>query len=433
LEGDNGPRRAIIHNSGDTSITNSYMDEIKLQNAESHVATGFAMTGPLRFTNNMVRGASIGMLLGGETMGVRGTSPMFVSFLGNYWEKPGQHSVKRYRADPIGTALPATGSLTTTLPQNGQTYFRTDTGTFHIYSGTNWVQVSGVAPNQICFDGEFWRNESATPSYWRCTGGTWVSSPTDATITGGSGPFNGWQHKNHLETKHSIGMFVEGNYFGRFVFPGAQNGAAVHSNFNSSQSRLGSTTSFTLVENNRAVGTGIGLVQTYNLIEADIASITNANPALVTISTSSAKGSPFLPTANLEGCPLTVRFRGATGNWTALNDVPLTATNCVGNSFNINFDGTGRGALTGTVVYSDESPQFLHKLPRDWMYRKNHLHLATGPNLGAHQSYFQSSSVLTNQVVGYGATLMYDGTTLDHNTFTLGVQNSLFRSSVFAL
>lgn len=433
LGADNGPRRAIIHNSGDISITNSFMDEIKLESSESHVTLGSAMVGPMRFINNTVRGGSIGTLLGGGAMGVRGTSPMFLTFNGNFWEKPADHSVKRYRADPIGTVLPTTGSLTAAQPQNGQTFFRTDTATFHVYHGTGWTALSGVAANQICFSGEFWRNESTTPSYWRCTGGTWVSTPTDAAIAGGSGSFNGFQHKNFLETKHSMGMFVEGNYFGQFVFPGAQNGATVHANFNSSQSQLGSTTSFSLVENNRMVASGIGLVQTYNLLEADIASISNTNPAVVTISTSTARGVPTPPSANLEGCPVTVRFRGATGNWAALNDVPLQATGCSGNSFSINFDGTGRGALTGTVVYSDESSQFLHKLPREWTYRNNHLHLATGPNLTGLPNYFLSGTALTNQVLGYGIALMYDATVVDHNTFTLGVQANDFRPSVLAL
>lgn len=426
---DKGPRRAVIHNGNDIGITNSYISEIKADDAETHALLGTSLRGPLRVENNYVGGGAISVLLGGDPPGVAGMSPMHLRFAGNLFDKPGAHQVKRYKANPIGTTLPTTGSLTAAGPTNAQTFWRTTTQEFFVFGTSAWIKVDGVAASQTCLDGTFWRNESTVPAYWICTAGVWTTTGSDRVATGLAGPFNGWTLKNFLETKNSIGMLVEGNQFQNFTFPAAQRGAAVHANFNSTQSQLGSTTSATLVENNRMLGSGAGFVQTYQLVEGDVASISNTNPAVVTIS---AANSPVIPAANVAGCPFAMRFTGATGNWTVLLSQGWQASSCSGHTFTIPLDATALGPLTGAVKVSDESPSFFHKLPRQWMYRNNFVRASLGNQVDGGAGIYETLPSGSSYLFGYSIFIFYPDTVVDHNTFAQQAAGPTFSSGTLA-
>jgi len=85
---DVGQKRGIALNSGRTSITNSYITDIKAAGADTQAIAGWNGPGPFRIDNNHLEAAGEVFLLGGATPGIHDLVPSDVVFSRNYVGRP---------------------------------------------------------------------------------------------------------------------------------------------------------------------------------------------------------------------------------------------------------------------------------------------------------------------------------------------------------
>ena len=83
-----GQKRAIALNSGETSILNSYISDIKLRGQDSQAIAGWNGPGPYTIENNYLEGAGDNFLLGGADPAIQGLVTEDVVFRRNHLSKP---------------------------------------------------------------------------------------------------------------------------------------------------------------------------------------------------------------------------------------------------------------------------------------------------------------------------------------------------------
>jgi len=366
LPDDSGPWRGILHNADHVTITNSYISEVKLlaSVAESHVLVGWSLNGHLLVRNNYIGGAAINSLVGGAWPSVSGMTPMFLTYLANLYEKPGGHQIVRYAADPEGTTLPTTGKLGGGDPERGQTFWKTDTSELYTYDGAAWQKIDGVASNEVCIDGAFWRNESATPAYWECINGNWQTRAGNKTITGiGGGQWNGWGLKNLFEFKHVIGARVEGNVMQNTFYPtfGNQIGTTILLNWTEDQNGPWSGIRDVTFRNNKFRRIVAGVTQGAVARVGTVTSATAGNPTTLVCSAGCGQGGSGTRW---------VRISGATGQWAGING-DWVATFSSSTTLTIPYNSTGYSSLTGSVMVYGQFVAFAHSQPRRILIENN--------------------------------------------------------------
>jgi len=420
---DQGPWRGILHNADHVTITNNYLSEIKLlaSTAESQVLGSWSHNGPLEVRNNFVSGGSINSLVGGAWPYVSGMYPMFLRYIGNYYFKPGEHQVIRYRADPVGTVLPSTGHLSQPQPARGQTFWKTDTQElFFAWADPvdgdpwAWYPASGVAPNRVCIDGAFWRNESATPRYWECRSGNWVEVFSDRTVTGITGSFKGWGVKNQWEIKGATGVWKEGNITENTFYPtfGNQVGSSHLLNWLPGQGGPPSTIRDIYVRHNKSRRTAAGPFTGKIIVDATVTSATSGNPTVLTCSSGTSMGSSGLKS---------VIIRNATGEWAGINGRWI-ANRTSSTTFEIPYDSTGFSSLTGSpsVRVQDETISMRHLWPLRIVFENNIWEsMGEAANMVMSDccaSTSISSGYAYSVTIGRTAQLGFPGTVFAHNT-----------------
>ena len=214
---DNGPKDGIRVNGDNIEVLNSYISEIKRDDAESHGILGYSFSGPLLVRNTFVGGAAIGSMIGGAGSVNVSIQPNNVQFLGNHYQGTPTHRALRYADNPQGTVVPSVCSVMDPGAYyiTNQTFWKTDTSEFYVCNGAaasaNWHKIATGITGNVCMDGDFWNNTTAV-TYFTCSGGQWVSAGSDRTITGGSvSPFTRFWSKNRFELKKVTGALVEGN------------------------------------------------------------------------------------------------------------------------------------------------------------------------------------------------------------------------------
>ncbi len=84
----NGQKRAIALNSGETTITGSYVADIKVVGQDSQAIAGWNGPGPYRIENNYLEAAGENFLLGGADPAIDGLVPAGLVFRYNHLSKP---------------------------------------------------------------------------------------------------------------------------------------------------------------------------------------------------------------------------------------------------------------------------------------------------------------------------------------------------------
>lgn len=85
---DRGQKRGIALNSGATTITNSYISDIKTRGQDSQAIAGWNGPGPYVIENNYLEGAGENFLLGGADPAIQGLITEDVTFRRNHLTKP---------------------------------------------------------------------------------------------------------------------------------------------------------------------------------------------------------------------------------------------------------------------------------------------------------------------------------------------------------
>lgn len=83
-----GQKRGIALNSGTTTITNSYISDIKVKGQDSQAIAGWNGPGPYVIENNYLEGAGENFLLGGADPAIQGLVTEDVTFRRNHLAKP---------------------------------------------------------------------------------------------------------------------------------------------------------------------------------------------------------------------------------------------------------------------------------------------------------------------------------------------------------
>lgn len=90
-------KRGIALNSADTSITNSWIAEVKQNGQDSQAIAGWNGPGPFTITNNYVSASGQGFMLGGGDPAINGLVPTDVRFAGNYVTRPQEWRNSRWQ------------------------------------------------------------------------------------------------------------------------------------------------------------------------------------------------------------------------------------------------------------------------------------------------------------------------------------------------
>ena len=85
---DRGQKRGIALNSGTTTISNSYIADIKVKGQDSQAIAGWNGPGPYVIENNYLEGAGENFLLGGADPSIKGLVTEDVTFRRNHLAKP---------------------------------------------------------------------------------------------------------------------------------------------------------------------------------------------------------------------------------------------------------------------------------------------------------------------------------------------------------
>lgn len=85
---DRGQKRGIALNSGTTTISNSYISDIKVKGQDSQAIAGWNGPGPYVIENNYLEGAGENFLLGGADPAIQGLVTEDVTFRRNHLAKP---------------------------------------------------------------------------------------------------------------------------------------------------------------------------------------------------------------------------------------------------------------------------------------------------------------------------------------------------------
>jgi hypothetical protein len=232
-----GIKRGIALNSGDTTIINSYISDVKAVGQDSQAICGWNGPGPYKIENNYLEAAGENVMFGGSTPAIQNLVPSNITIRRNHFTKN-----LAWR-----NAVVATPKATVTAGSGGTLA----AGTYgyrvvaYVPCGNNTTCVSGASTEvkaTVAASGSvtvkwgaipgatsyrvYGRTAGAANRYWATTSTSLVD--TGAAGTSGSVPSsaNKWVVKNLLEVKNGRTMLVEGNVF-EYAWAQDQKGYAV--------------------------------------------------------------------------------------------------------------------------------------------------------------------------------------------------------------
>jgi hypothetical protein len=233
-----GSKRGIALNSGDTTIVNSYISDIKAIGQDSQAICSWNGPGPYRIENNYLEAAGENVMFGGATPVIQNLVPSNVTIRRNHFSK--NRAWKNALAPtPAAAAVAATGGslaagtyayrvVAYVKCGNSQTCASAASpeakataaasGSVHI----TWAAVSGATSYRV-----YGRKAGAENQYWTVTGSSFI----DAGAAGSSGSVptgvgTRWVVKNLLEVKNGRGFLIEGNLL-EYVWAQDQKGYAI--------------------------------------------------------------------------------------------------------------------------------------------------------------------------------------------------------------
>ena len=222
-----GQKRGISLNSGRTTISDSYIADIKAVNADAQAIAAYNGTGPYTITNNYLEAAGENVLFGGSGPAIANLVPADVQIRQNLFTKP---LAWRSAILSAPSGVRATASTGGALPA-GTHYFRVvalmTTGTRTAVSlpsasvsaataasgrvTLSWSAVAGASSYQI-FRGTAAGAEAA---YLNTPGAVTSFAYSGSGEIAGTPPTSGtkWTVKNIFEIKNGERMTVDGNIF----------------------------------------------------------------------------------------------------------------------------------------------------------------------------------------------------------------------------
>jgi hypothetical protein len=218
-----GTRRGIALNSGDTTIVNSYISDIKTIGQDSQAICGWNGPGPYKIENNYLEAAGENVMFGGATPTIQNLVPSNITLRRNHFSKNLAWK-NAIAATPVATATAGSaGSLGAgtyayrvvayTACGNNQTCTSTAsaevkaTVTASKSVNLTWKSVSGAKSYRV-----YGRTAGTQKLYWTVTTTSFVD--TGAAGTSGAVPTatgTRWVVKNLLEVKNGRGILIEGN------------------------------------------------------------------------------------------------------------------------------------------------------------------------------------------------------------------------------
>ena len=81
-------KRGVAVNSGETSITNSHISDVKSNSQDSQAVAGWNGPGPFRLVNNYLEASGENVLFGGATGHIQGVNPADIEIRRNHFNKP---------------------------------------------------------------------------------------------------------------------------------------------------------------------------------------------------------------------------------------------------------------------------------------------------------------------------------------------------------
>ena len=233
-----GIKRGIALNSGDTTIVNSYISDIKAVAQDSQAICGWNGPGPYRIENNYLEAAAENVMFGGSTPAIQNLVPANITIRRNHFTKnlAWRNAIV---STPVATATAGTGG--TLAPGtyayrvvayaacgNSQTCRSTASAEVKATVGASgavtvkWAAISGATSYRV-----YGRSAGAENQYWTSAATTLVDSGaagTASAVPTSSG--TKWVVKNLLEVKNGRAMVVEGNVF-EYAWAQDQKGYAI--------------------------------------------------------------------------------------------------------------------------------------------------------------------------------------------------------------
>ena len=234
-----GIKRGIALNSGDTTIVDSYISDIKSVAADSQAICGWNGPGPYRIENNYLEAAGENIMFGGATPVIQNLVPTNITIRRNHFSKnlKWRNAVLSTPATP--TVTPGTGGAlaagtyayrvvaygpcgnTQTCRSAASTEVKATVAAGGAVT-LQWTAVSGATSYRV-----YGRTAGAENQYWTTTSTTFRetgSAGTASAVPTSAG--TKWVVKNLLEVKNGRGLTIESNLFEN-VWAADQKGYAV--------------------------------------------------------------------------------------------------------------------------------------------------------------------------------------------------------------
>ena len=242
-----GAKRGVALNSGEATIRDSWISDIKSVGQDTQAICGWNGPGPYLIQNNYLEGAAENVMFGGADPAIPNLVPSDIRILRNTFRKP-----VTWRAAILATPKPTAAGSTAggTLPAGTYAYAvvayrecgngkwcRSATSTTvaaAVASGATgsvrvtWPAVSGATTYRV-----YGRTSAGLNQYWTVATTSFTDTGALGTAGSSSGSATKWTVKNLLELKNARRVLIEGN---RFEYSWAQDQKGYALNFKPAQS-----------------------------------------------------------------------------------------------------------------------------------------------------------------------------------------------------
>jgi Putative Ig domain/Bacterial Ig domain len=232
-----GQKRGIGLNSGQTSIVNSHISEIKGIGQDVQAIAGWNGPGPYRIENNYLEAATEVLIFGGDDPKIPNLTPSDIVVRNNVLRRPASWR-DPVVATPAGvTAVASPGGALAAGTYAYRVVARRPVGTTTAKSDASvetavsvaaggsvilsWAPVAGAAEYLV-----YGRTPGTTSRYWTVTGTSFVDDGTSLGTSGTPSKATVWQVKNIFELKNAQRVQVDHNLMEN-NWSAAQNGFAV--------------------------------------------------------------------------------------------------------------------------------------------------------------------------------------------------------------
>jgi len=219
-----GSKRGIALNSGNTSIVNSYISDIKAAGIDAQAICGWNGPGPFLIENNYLEATGENVLFGGADPVIQGLVPANITIKRNLISKPLKWQSPALAAPASAKAVAGSGGSLAAGTYayrivaygacgNGATCRSTATANVSATLGSSgsvalsWSGVSGASSYRV-----YGRTSSSMAQYWTVTSPTFTDNGTAGTAsavptTSGTK----WTVKNLVELKNARLVLIQGN------------------------------------------------------------------------------------------------------------------------------------------------------------------------------------------------------------------------------